>query len=274
MFRKKEDDLIKFAFGEMDSHDMQVFEANLLNDPSLTKEADVYREMREDLASFRDVPEMQFSVERLRSAILDQGIQPKRDRAPWLTWLLAPTAVASVLALGFVLTNGVNRKTQIVMAEPTVAMKSEQKSYFESKPDPSDFQVTQMKEQTVFTPSPSRSDEVLQRSRSRIVNNDASSPARSRTRVRLANTPRRSKTAIIVASNAVSPLSSESTSPSVSNPVMDTDAMTVARMPQPKISTPSISEAPLVLIDSSQDSGVGAAVATEVTNPTNVIIGG
>ncbi|HLO98583.1 MAG TPA: hypothetical protein VK171_08305, partial [Fimbriimonas sp.] len=74
----RQDQIFEYAFGEMSAQDAQVFEATLLNDIEAQKEINALKGLRNDFSLLSDIPEMQFSKERLRTAILDQGIQPKK----------------------------------------------------------------------------------------------------------------------------------------------------------------------------------------------------
>ena len=115
MFEKKEDKLFEYAFGDLDAHDAQVFEASLLKDDASAEELKFLQSIKGDLMSFRDIPEMQYSKERLRDAILGQGLKPSRPSLPWLNWVLAPGALACTFALGYVLMNGTSHKEPVLV---------------------------------------------------------------------------------------------------------------------------------------------------------------
>ena len=95
MFNNKEDKLFEYAFGDLNSRDAQIFEAGLLKDDEIAEQAKFLQSLKGDLASFRDIPEMQYSKERLRDAILGQGLKPTRPGLPWLNMILAPGAALS-----------------------------------------------------------------------------------------------------------------------------------------------------------------------------------
>ena len=93
MKRRDEDRLIDLAFGELSSTEAERVQQELAADPGQQGKLRSYAEMREGLASLRDVPEMQMSCDRLRDAILAGGL--KEPRSPIWTWAAVPVAVAA-----------------------------------------------------------------------------------------------------------------------------------------------------------------------------------
>ena len=78
---KNDDELLNLAFGELSDRDSQAFEARLLGDASAQKELDLLRTLRSDMVGLRDIPEMQFSKERLRDAKASNNrAQPTRAK--------------------------------------------------------------------------------------------------------------------------------------------------------------------------------------------------
>lgn len=113
MFRKSEDKWIEIAFGEQKLPDG--FSSKDADDIEVLKS---YETLREDLQLLKDIPEMQFSNERLRDAILAAG--PKASvEAPWvLRWGWAVAPIAAVLAVGvvFLKSNFPGPETNVVVA--------------------------------------------------------------------------------------------------------------------------------------------------------------
>ncbi len=101
MFGKSDDKWIEIAFGEQKLPEN--FSAKNADDAEVLKS---YELLREDLQLLKDIPEMQFSNERLRDAILAAG--PKASaQTPWVMrwgWAVAP--VAAMLAIGVVFLKG------------------------------------------------------------------------------------------------------------------------------------------------------------------------
>ncbi len=288
MFEKKEDQLFDYAFGELDAHEAQIFEASLLNDKESLAEVDFLRTMKDDLASFRDIPEMQFSKERLRAAILEQGLKPKRPMTQWLNWILAPTAAACVIALGFVLMNGVSHKdTQFIPGPNSFALKSEPSkigapimSGDSSQPVIHSTPVATNSKDSAHTLSrPVKSEVVHHARRHKAITSDNTSTANSGM-VMVASNDISDSAKRPVAALASDSHESAKADAGVSAGARDaafdnsanSDAMKVAF--GNTFATTTTSDSKMIEIDNDSDSGVGAAVATEVNNTANVVIGG
>src|SRR5687768_3632873 len=99
MNRRLEEELLQTAFGEASPEEMALLESRVMSDPEAAKALRTYQFMKEGLKDLGDVPEHQLSTERLRHAILEQGLKPKRESGNPFVWLLMPAAVA---ALAFV----------------------------------------------------------------------------------------------------------------------------------------------------------------------------
>jgi anti-sigma factor RsiW len=98
--RKREEELIELVFGDLPSERADRLRQAIDQDPELRRAYECYLEMREDLASMRDVPEDQLSLERLRHAILARGLEEQKNRRLFPGWLWMP---ASSMALAAVL---------------------------------------------------------------------------------------------------------------------------------------------------------------------------
>lgn len=262
---KNDDELLNLAFGELSDRDSQAFEARLLGDSSAQKELDLLRTLRSDLTAIRDdIPEMQFSKERLREAILSSGTKPARHAFPWLNWVLGPAALASVAALAFVMTKGVNHKEPVIVASnqppvekvlPKVEIKapaglteervaSNTSISTESFPDIADthwaFEAKRTTKRISVRVKPSkRKIRTTVNTTEMVATNDRPKPSAA-----LTGTP-------------------TSGAPAVATKSADTAIVATVT-----------DSAPIILIDAQTDSGVGAPTATEVSNPSNVAIGG
>lgn len=264
----RQDQIFEYAFGEMSAQDAQVFEASLLNDIEAQKEINVLKGLRSDFGLLSDVPEMQFSKERLRNAILDQGMQPrKRPGINWLQWLMAPTALAAVVALTFVVTRNGSFQD---MSSVTTAMLDGDKIGSTSTNELSDPGFG--KELSVPTPPVG--------DRTPVVTNTAvKEKAEPTKRIRR---PRRSSSQPLVATNTV-PIRSGGVvvafgSGSPSETLSSTAAMKSGGLGAPvgimDARDIAVDDRTIIVIDKEQESGVGAVVATEVSVSQDVIIGG
>lgn len=121
--KRREDELIELAFGELDGARAEELRSECSCDPKARQALSDYQEMREALRCLKDIPEMQMSSERLRDAILKEGLKP--HRAPWFNWnLLAwPAAACLMVAIGV---NTVHRlQGSAPSAEPMIVAKGD-----------------------------------------------------------------------------------------------------------------------------------------------------
>ncbi len=282
MFEKKEDKLFGYAFGDLDEHDAQVFEASLLKDEASAEEVKFLQSIKGDLASFRDIPEMQYSKERLRSAILGQGLKPSRPGFPWLNWVLAPGAAACVVALGYVLMYGTSRKDPTLIGVPSMASNSsvgiklpEQKL---TKPEPivaeKDANGTPTGFPDVRDSHWASDDSVgtfrVSEKRDRVLKG---SGRRSRTKAPLLAMREVKKSAVEMASESVKTSASLTGGSGGGGAISPGAAGFAADSAMKSEPLPSV-DATMIMINKDQDSGVGAPVATEVNDTKNVVIGG
>lgn len=95
--RKREDELIELAFGELDSAIADQVRQSC--DESSRKVLAEYEAMCQGLKQLGDIPEMQLSNQRLRDAILQAGLKPGETRKPIFNWNLLAWPVAACLAV-------------------------------------------------------------------------------------------------------------------------------------------------------------------------------
>jgi len=111
MNRKREEELMQLAFGDLRREDCGSFASQIDSDPEAEKMYGAYCEMREGLKALRDIPEMQLSTERLRDAILREGLTPRQTpRWSW-NWLAMPIAVG---ACAFVVVTAMKKQDPVL----------------------------------------------------------------------------------------------------------------------------------------------------------------
>ena len=93
MNKREEDRLIELAFGELDSTEESILAHRVHSDEEFEAFVSEWEELRDDLKDLRDIPEMQFSKERLRDAILGQGLKPARLRMTCLPPAIVPRLI-------------------------------------------------------------------------------------------------------------------------------------------------------------------------------------
>lgn len=97
--KKKNDDLIRLAFGELSADDANAVEARAAADPSARRELQVCRDIRASLQHLPPPPADGLSAERLRAAILDRELSARK---PAFSWGWAPMALAALAAVVFI----------------------------------------------------------------------------------------------------------------------------------------------------------------------------
>jgi len=99
MDKRQEENIAKLAFGDLSEAQAAEVRAQAAANPDAARALDSYATLRDDLRRLRDVPPDQLSKERLRNAILTQGLNPKPVRSSF-PWMWASTAgLAAVLAI-------------------------------------------------------------------------------------------------------------------------------------------------------------------------------
>lgn len=274
---KNDDELLNLAFGELTERDSQALEARLLGDSSAQTELDLLRTLRSDLTAIRDdIPEMQFSKERLRQAIESSGAKPVRSGINWLNFLLGPAAVASVAALAFVMTKGASHR------EPVIVASGSKPAVEKLLPDmqikaPAGLSTERVATNTkIESGSANVGLDYPDARRAAVVN--ASAKSKPRTKSSKRRFGQSIGTAGLVAtrsdsSRGAKALVSEGARPNKPE-AADTMPMALAAAAPPAAFAATTESAPIILIDATTDSGVGAPTAREVSNPTNVAIGG
>ncbi len=281
----KDDLLFGYAFGELSDAEIAKIESELMLDDALQSEANLLKDLKSDLKSFEEIPEMQFSTERLRDAILGQGLKPKKVAPQWLSWVSAPMALGSVVLLAFVFTGGVNRmlgrqqnpvyvsagssQSATSLSGPMVAVNE---STFSLQSKATGSQVSSSANQT-----PKSEDEKMQGGRK---GNRRMNPRNERAKGLVAALDTSSRPSLArPASQSARSMRNMGVPGGVNNEVAGNVSIsdTVPEQGSASIISAAKTEvAPteIVILNSERDAGTGAAIATEVKNPTNVVIGG
>ena len=252
---KFDEKLAQLAFGDLSSEEATRIEAQAKADPEAARHLDTYRSMKMSLKAMSDVPEDQMSKERLRDAILAQGLNPKPQRSSNFGWLWMP-ATAAILAVGLMV---VRNRT----IEPAIALDNHSIS--------SDVVAIRAPAgmKTDLTPSDLTAN-VLSTTKNFNLGSDLNakpSEPRSagRSGFRLASRSESHRQEPVL---EYTPFS-EAPKEHVPNNEADPDA----NSNQTDSSSPATSGTPIVMIDENRDSNTGARIATEV-GASNVLIGG
>jgi len=257
---KFEDKVTQLAFGEMSPEEGARFEREVQGDPDAQRALSLYKEMREGLRSLADVPEDQFSKERLRDAILKQGLkpvatQPVSNRGWW--WM---PAAACALGFGMMF---VVKNIQRPGAGPQVVINAEASGL--SLADRNPIKVAEVTKPNEFKWSPPAEQKIAN-----VGTTDSATAARQR----------RDPDEVDSRLTAALPDAGDEASydPNVGDPpagtiVPSTNAGTVAANPS-HTGADSSSSGPIVLIDQDKDEQTGACKATEVGSSSNVLVGG
>jgi hypothetical protein len=281
----KDDLLFGYAFGELSDAEIAKIESELMLDDAFQSEANLLKDLKSDLKSFEEIPEMQFSTERLRDAILGQGLKPKKVAPQWLSWVSAPMALASVVLLAFVFTGGVNRmlgrqqnpvyvsagssQSANSLSGPMVAVNE---STFSLQSKATGSQVSSSANQT-----PKSEDEKMQGGRK---GNRRMNPRNERAKGLVAALDTSSRPSLArPASQSARSMRNMGVPVGVNNEVAGNVSIsdTVPEQGSASIFSAAkaeVSPTEIVILNSERDAGTGAAIATEVKNPTNVVIGG
>ena len=251
---KFEDKLAQLAFGELSPAEAAHVEAQAAKDPEALRTLATYRSMKGGFAGMRDVPEDQMSKERLRDAILAQGLKPQpAEQGSRFGWLWMPATAFVLAAAAMALMNGPRNS-----AGPNIVMDTSKLSTPPvTMPEPSIF-----KGHTAPVAKKSAAKNTV------VVRNE--------TRPRIRHTVDTS-----VGEEDLVPLELDFETPF---PDMDLRKVLVAGKDpdarQPIMSVADTNDSsvpastPIVIIEDNRDESTGAYRATEVGTATNVLIGG
>lgn len=250
MNRRFEDKLAELAFGDLSPEEAAKLEREMGADPKAMAALSTYREMREGLKGLSEVPEDQLSRERLRDAILTQGLKPAPVPAPAnRSWLWMP---ATACLLGFALMVSLNfarkphRDTQIVLGGrlPGLALETHKEPLALSGPSG---------QSPTFGP-------FLQKPT--VV---AKAPAEER------HDPNEADVRL----TANNDLADSAYDPDLGNPpAPDPRDASLQTPSKATVQADAAGSGPIVLIGPDTDQQTGACKATEVGNSSNVLVGG
>jgi len=257
---KFEDKVAQFAFGDLSPEEGAQFEREVQGDPDAQRALSLYKEMREGLRSLADVPEDQFSKERLRDAILKQGLkpvatQPVSNRG----WFWMPVAAC---ALGFGMMFVVNTLRR-PSAGPQVVINAKDPAFNIGSQSPLKVAEVAPHEDFKFDPLTVPKPLVRDTAAEKVAARASKNPDEVDPRL-----------------SAVIPggMDEASYDPNVGDPPAGSSqpsatVNTVAVNPV-HAGTDSTSSGPIVLIDQDKDEQTGACKATEVGSSSNVLVGG
>lgn len=246
MKNKLEEKLAMLAFGDLSPEDTARLENEVAEDGEARRILNQYRGMRLDLKAMAEVPEHQLSTDRLRHAILNEGMKRTKPR-PQFGWLWMPAAVCALVFGGLMLRDR-NSALPVAIKAPT-----------------NDSVVTDYPgSEFAFATA---GGEILS------VGGDQVAPSPAPQIVSRRSYANRSKD-----NERDLEILKERVMEEFQNTMMASQNPTNASMSL--ASAPAASEravpaaAPIVLIDSAKDKSTGAQRATEVDSASNVVVGG
>lgn len=246
---KFEEKLAMLAFGDISPEEARELERKAASHPEAQKALDQYRAMRAELRNLGEaVPPDQLSKERLRDAILGQGLKPKPVANESRNWFWMPILAGAAAFSIFWFRPTQTVEPQLVLDGSSVASleKEAVKPLVSTQP-------------TVIKPIPVKK---------LVVSNDAKpKPERRRRRPE--------------------PIVIESAEYAENNEFMVDSGPMPMDVPKEKTAREDVKSAlvasstneahnsgPIILIDTHKDAATGASGATEVGTASNVLVGG
>jgi len=262
MRRRKENKLMNLAFGELSKDEAAALEGSLSDDPQARNTVQSYQRMRSDLQLLHDIPEMQMSHERLRDAVLREGLK-KQNHAARFGWVVAP-GMAVVLAVALMMGRSqlsVNAPETVApgmtLGDVVAAKVSSLGNPLSEKPELTNLDHLVRKDYSFGKPD----------SAPKGAKGAGGAPAvaPSRTPVHFVRS---------FASEAPQPVSENTLSePAASEPSTNNLAETQPASDDVAMMTPQ-NDDKIVIVDQAKDSQTGAQRATEVGSAADVVVGG
>lgn len=268
----REEKLARLAFGDVPTEEAARLEQEVRRDPKNAQILDEYMEMRCALRSLAEIPDDQLSKERLREAILGQGLRP----APVVSrgsWAWGPV-LACLMGVAFMGARGhfmAKREPVVSIPDSVSILKPSEKVaiHFKARLPLAQAPLEAATNPVAALPpmSPISSRMIAESSESR----EGRRPLRRHRRsvvdqnvvsARLALYAPTSIPGIMAPTTADRPVDATANN----HPV----AMNEAPAPKPDAGT----NGPIVLIDGEKDPNSGAQKAVEVESASNVVIGG
>jgi hypothetical protein len=258
MKRRELDQLINLAFGELSAEESSRVEGSL--NPASSHVLEDYRRLSSDLRLLNNIPEPQIGTERIREAILRQGLKRRTSAARWGLVAL-PCAVAALALLVYAGRTGYRNDTSVAStggdAGPALFSQAlQQPALF---PNVELLNKADAVRETYDFPAP-----------------DASQPARPAV-VQVHRRKRHAVSHSIDSDHEMYALLNNPDTPNVMEAGMN--------LPSPRVQAPSGKAADnsglasgdnqkLIVVGDSQDRATGAQQATEVDPSSNVVFGG
>lgn len=241
MSRKRTDQLLRLAFDDVKNEN----QVHLSEEE--TREVASYRRLRSDLRLLNDIPPHQLSNERLRDAVLGQGLKPVAPAFSVWNWLWMPAA-AGVLAFTIVMLRPRRSSEPQIMLTPPAMTASGMVAFRDALKKPSFEDTTIIDHSPLIdaVASPSTVAETVRPIRRRPSNAVGKSALRS----------------------AVEEIDWSATVASISS------SPTSARPPVREASETPAGASNIVIIDQDRNAVDTTPRATEIGNPSNVLIGG
>lgn len=255
MKRKLEEQLSRFAFGDLDSGEAARLEAEIAGDADALQTLASYRAMRVDLEALgAEIPAHQLSTERLRDALLDQGLRSTSKKATY-GWLWAPTSVA-VIAFGLVFFKNMNRPIIPATSGWNGGIVADNRLTPELPTPKLDFRAAAP---SVVEPTPVPTPKVASQE----------TPKGNRGRPRSAVDRHKNDGRVAALTAQVARQLDEAIVA-----LDETPRLQAASFAADAPASTASEAAPIVLIDNDTDNSTGAKAATEVDSASNVLVGG
>ena len=256
---KFEEKLAMLAFGDLSPEEARELERRAASDPEAARALNEFRAMRAELKGLGDnLPPDQLSRERLRDAILNQGLRPQATKSNesrgWL-WMPVLAGAAAFAFISFRPAASRTEEPRLVLGDgPVMTAKLTEpldqpapatiltKKAAEPKQEPA---VVPVRRLVATSRVEKRSTNVPARP---IVLNAADFAATSAT----GDKPK----AVVAKERPTDPKATLVASKSSEEPILEANA------------------GPIILIDTHKDADTGANSATEVGTPSNVLVGG
>lgn len=262
---KFEERLARLAFGDITPEEARRLEQEAQGNPDAARVLMEYRAMRDGLRGLgADVPADQLSKERLRDAILGQGLRPAPEpaRTSW-NWIWMPT-VACAIAFGIVTVRnnmpaGNGGQTPMIVMDQTAQNR------------PFDSGLSQPSMVADLAPPVEKIVKPIQEAKKPVITLASNAKPEEKPRRRAT----RRRTPIIIDSARYAKVDP----PSGEDRVIESEKKELTPAPRKEEKANpegevTLASAPIVLIDTGKNAETGASTATEVGTASNVLVGG
>lgn len=254
---KFEEKLAMLAFGDLSPEEARMLEQKAASDAEASRALAQFRAMRSELKSLGDqIPPDQLSKERLRDAILGQGLrqaEPKKESRGWV-WM---PLMAGAAAFAFIFMRPTAKSEPMVVIENPPALNSSLAPRFEPKSEPVGV-ASLTNTQEAKPPKPVAPTLVASKSTPKAVRAKSSEP----------------KTIVLDAKDFDSATNAKVPARTKKGDPAGTMTLASDRKENDALVASADSAGPIILIDTHKDEGTGASSATEVGTASNVLVGG